>query len=646
MSELVLMITRAAVLTVAAAYLWREGKRHSLRRQAGWSFIVSGFSLLLFGLLWEILAYFSPPGGSCLGIPAGVEFFFKDIAGYLLGIILIAVGFLKWIPAVLALAESRRRLEENGAGLERAVTERTARLEELNLRLERELAGRRKLEKELVKFQAIADQAPYGIGIIDPAHRLVYVNRALAEMHGYPVEELMGKDVSVLHNPEQLPLVVELIDKLREEGASALREVWHVRRDGTVFPTLMAGSVIRDRNGEPDFLAATMIDITSRKEREEELVRLSGALAGLAEMVIITDVDHRIIYANPAAEKILGYSPSEIVGKDSRDFFEGIPGNPERLAEKMAEEAAGGTWEGELLNQRKDGRIIDVHLTMTVLRDGKGEKTGYVGITRDITERKQAEANLARAYRQLRDLKGQLIQAEKLSSLGLLAAGVAHELNSPLDGLMTMLRLSRKQNRPGSPEEERTTAMLAAAEHMARIVGDLTAFARRSEGEFQELDLNKVIDSTLSFSACHLAGRKITVIRDFAGGLEKIRGDRGQLQQVILNLVTNARDAMEPGGRLKIGTGNSPDRSEVILTVADSGAGIAPEDLERLFDPFFTTKPPGEGIGLGLSVAYGIIDGHGGAINVKSEPGRGTEFTIRLPAARDRKNGKTQDTAG
>ncbi|MDP8235985.1 MAG: PAS domain S-box protein [Candidatus Erginobacter occultus] len=643
MDECVLLITRAAVLAVAAAYLWRVGRRYSLRRQGGWSFIVSGFSLLLFGLLWEILAYFSPPGGSFLGIPAGVEFFFKDITGYLLGIILMAIGFLKWIPAVLTLADSRRRLEHNGAALEAAVAERTARLEELNLRLERELAERREMDKELGKFRAIADLAPYGVGIIDLDQQLVYVNRALAEMHGCPVKDLLGKDVSALHSPEQMDRVRKAIDKLRREGTAALNEILHLRRDGTVFPTLMAGSVIRGRDGEPAFLAATMIDISDRKERERELLRLSGALAGLAEMVIITDIAHRIIYANPAAEKILGYHPSEMAGRDSRDFFEGISGNPERLAEKMAVEAVGGTWEGELLNRRKDGRIIDVHLTMTVLRDGNGEKTGYVGITRDITERKQTEVNLAKAYRQLRDIKAQLIQAEKLSSLGLLAAGVAHELNSPLDGLMTMLRLSRKQADPESPEDERAAAMLAAAEHMARIVGDLTAFARRSEGDLQELDLNEVIDSTLSFSACQLAGREITVARDFARGLKKVRGDRGQLQQVILNLVTNARDAMTEGGRLEIKTENSPDRAAVELTVSDNGSGIAPENLERLFDPFFTTKGPGEGIGLGLSVAYGIIEGHGGEISVESEPGRGTVFTIRLTADRDGNNGKTQD---
>ncbi len=646
MNQLILLITRAVVMTVAVVYLWRAGRRHSLRRLPGWSFIVAGFSLLLFGLIWEIIAYFSPPAGTLPDIPSGLEFCFKDIAGYLLGIILMTVGFLKWIPAVIALADSRRRLEHSGAALEAAVAERTARLEEFNIRLERELARRREADKELGKFRAIADLAPYGVGIIDLDHRLVYLNRSLAEMHGYPEEELLGKDVSALHSPEQMPLVRKAIDQLRREGTAELNEIPHLRRDGTVFPTLMAGSVVRDGNGEPAFLAATMIDIAARKKREEELVRLSGALAGLSEMVIITDVTHRIIYANAAAEKILGYSPSEMAGRDSRDFFEGIPGNPERLAERMAEEAAGGTWEGELRNRRKDGRIIDVHLTVTLLRGENGATTGYVGITRDITERKQTEAALAQAYRQLRDIKAQLIQAEKLSSLGLLAAGVAHELNSPLDGLMTMLRLSRKQAAPESPENERAATMLAAAEHMARIVGDLTTFARRSEGDLQELDLNEVIDSTLSFSACQLAGQKITVTRDFARRLEKVRGDRGQLQQVILNLVTNARDAMTQGGRLMIKTENSPDRGAVLLSVTDNGSGIAPENLKRLFDPFFTTKPPGEGIGLGLSVAYGIIDGHGGEITAESEPGRGTKFIIRLPVAREKKNGQAQDTVG
>ncbi len=631
MDKLILMLTRTAIMAVAAVYLWMSGRRHYLRRQPGWSFIVSGFSLLLFGLLQEIFTCFSSPNGLFPGIPAGLEFFLRNIAGYLVGIILIAVGFLKWIPAVLTLSEIRRKLADEGAELERAMAERTARLEELNLRLERELLERREMERELKKFHSIADLAPYGVGIIGPAHRLIYLNQALAEMHGYPERELLGRDIFSLHHPEQIPEVLKLIDKLWEEGTSSIGEFRHSRRDGTSFPALIAGSAVRDQDGRPVFLAMTMIDLSDRKERERELVRLSSALTGLAEMVIITDIKHRIIYANPAAEKIIGYRPAELAGRDGREIFEGVPGNPDGLAKKIAQEAAGGVWEGEIRNRRKDGRLIDVYLTMTILRGEDGEISGYVGITRDITERKQAEINLARAYRQLRDLKGQLIQAEKLSSLGLLAAGVAHELNSPLDGLMTMLRLNRKQAPPESPESRRTTAMLTAAEHMARIVGDLTAFARRSEGKYGELDLNQVINSTLSFIDCQLTERGITTILNFADQLEPVRGDRGQLQQVILNLITNARDAVERGGRLEITTDNSPNRDAVILTVCDNGAGIDPEDLARLFDPFFTTKSPGKGIGLGLSVAYGIVESHGGEITVESEPGRGTKFTIRLP---------------
>jgi two-component system, NtrC family, sensor kinase len=519
--ELVLPATRAIVMAVAVVYLWRAGRDRYLRRQGGWGFIVSGFSLLLFGLLLEVAGGLPRP---ILSLPAGWEFFLESVVGYLLGMILMVTGFLKWIPSVRALAEAREKLEKDGDGLEKAIAERTAHLAELNLRLERELAERKTVEKELV--------------------------------------------------------------------------------------------------------------------------RLSGALAGLADMVIITDLGHRIIYANAAAEKILGYSPSEMIGRDSREFFEGIPGNPRQLGEKMAKEAVGGTWKGELLNRRKDGRMIDAHLTITVLPGEDGRKAGFVGITRDITEKKREAEKLARAYREMRDLKGQLIQAEKLSSLGLLAAGVAHELNSPLDGLMTLLRLSRNKAGPNSPEGARLETMLTAAEHMAKIVGDLSAFARRSREHFQELDLNDVIESTLSFSGCHLKERAINVSKNFDRRLEKVRGDRGQLQQVILNLITNARDAMGQGGRLEIRTENSPDRRAVMLTVSDNGHGIDPGHLGRLFDPFFTTKQPGEGIGLGLSVVYGIIESHRGEIHVESEPGGGAVFTIRLPAADGAKDDRPEDTAG
>ncbi len=775
MTAFILEIAFTFLMGVIVVFFWWVGKVKELYRQAGWWYIVAAFLLLFLGHLLAVCEYIPSVQNFLAGAPPFLGIFLEHLFGHLLAVLLLAIGMVKWIPSVVALNEARRKLQQSHDELEKKVEERTEYLEKINQRMKREIEERALIEGELRKFKTVCDRANYGVAISNLKEEIVYCNREFARMHGYLPEKVVGKNLSVFHNGEQAPSVKRLVEKIRREGGFSGEEVWHARKDGSVFPTLMTGAVIRDAGERPFLLAATAIDISSRKKREEEMVRLSSALAGLAEMVLITGLDHRIIYANPAAEKILGYAPEELVGRPASDIFEGIPGNPPHLDQVMEAEIVDGTWQGELLNRKKNGDLIDVHLTMTRLKNEKGSLIGYVGITRDITERikaekkiqeayriisrspaiaftwrnqpgwpiefvsenvknlfgytaeefmsgavaygdlifpddrervmeevstfsseagrdefthkpyriitrdgeprwlndwtyivrnergeithykgivedisekRRAEEEIKTAYRELKGLKSQLIQAEKLSAIGLLAAGVAHELNSPLDGLMTLLRLNKKQSPEGSPAREQLAAMLNAAEHMAAIIRDLTSFARESTADFSEVDLNQVIESTLSFSGYQVMGRGISMTRKFSDDLLKINGDRGQLQQVVLNLLTNARDALIEGGVIRITTGNSPDNRSVIMEFHDSGVGIPKENLAKLFDPFFTTKKPGEGIGLGLSVVYGIVEDHGGEIVVKSKPGQGTTFTVRFPAGGREEDGPAQDNAG
>ncbi|GBE04577.1 sensor protein ZraS [bacterium BMS3Abin10] len=275
---------------------------------------------------------------------------------------------------------------------------------------------------------------------------------------------------------------------------------------------------------------------------------------------------------------------------------------------------------------------------------------GIVGMNIDITGRKEAEEELRKAKeeieawnrelekrvkektRELKEFQARLIQAEKLSAMGQVAAGLAHEFNSPIAGLLPLLQKYKKTAKPGSDSFRDMTLMLDATEHMARIVRDFGSFAGKPSERRFELDLENVFESTLSFISSRLEQKGIQLVREYKDGLPRVMGNKTELQQVILNILMNAYDAMSDDGRLVVRTGVSRDKKEVIMEFIDNGVGIPGENLKRVFDPFFTTKEPGKGVGLGLSISYGIIKNHGGNIVVESGNRKGATFRVFLPA--------------
>jgi len=241
---------------------------------------------------------------------------------------------------------------------------------------------------------------------------------------------------------------------------------------------------------------------------------------------------------------------------------------------------------------------------------------------------------LAGIFNQMtRDLKSsqeELVQAEKLSAIGFLAAGVAHELNNPLTGILNLLGIFRDELDPQTQKHEDVLNMIKAAEHMAKVINDLTSFARQTKDEFSAVDINDIVEATLSFSNCQLAKNKVKLIKDYGAGLQ-VWADKSRLQQVVLNMLANACDAMPEGGSFTIRTRLSEQGDDVIIEFIDTGMGIKKEDVAKIFTPFFTTKLRGKGTGLGLAVSYGIIKKHNGDITVTSEPGKGTAFKVVLP---------------
>jgi len=262
----------------------------------------------------------------------------------------------------------------------------------------------------------------------------------------------------------------------------------------------------------------------------------------------------------------------------------------------------------------------------------------HIGVAVDNTN---MHKNMKEAYQDLKAVQEQIVWTEKLASLGKLAATIAHEINNPLAGVLNYIRLIIKQlsrNRFSQDKLEDISRYLAIMEsetaRCGEIVKDLLAFSRRTKITMESNSIESIVDRTLSLISHELEIRELQLKKDIAPNLPKIKCDFKQIQQVLLNLVYNAIEAMQSGGTLTI-TANRADGAEPFLEigVSDTGCGISKKDMENIFEPFFTTKAEGKGVGLGLSVVYGIIAGHHGTLSVESEPGKGSTFTVRLPCA-------------
>jgi PAS domain S-box-containing protein len=509
---------------------------------------------------------------------------------------------------------------------------------------------RERLERELRKIKTVTDAANFGIAVADLEGNIDYINDYFAQAHGYKPEELIGKNLTIFHSDEQLPDVARINQGLIATGSYGPLEVWHIHRDGTDFPTMMSGVVIKDAEGIPLYMAATAIDITERKRAKEKLAESEDRFRAMAEFTSdwIWEVDENAgyTYASPKVEDLLGYSPDEILGKTPFDLMP--PDEAERIAKEFGLAAEARTPFADLVNTNlhKDGHPVVLETSGVPIFDAAGTFRGYRGIDRDITERKAAEA--------------QLIRYEKMAALGQLLAGVAHEINNPVNfiyGNMSLIdeactdmqKLTEELVGPAiSPAlREKLEGALGTpdlaeffndlkvvvrdcnegARRVKQIVQSLRSFAHPERGRRVSTDVCEGLDNTLTLLA-HELGESIRVERHF-GEMPAVIADPAQFNQVFLNLLLNAAQAIEGKGIVRIETEHDGD--DVVIRITDTGCGIPSALQERIFEPFFTTKEIGRGTGLGLSICYSIVEAHGGTIDVESEPGRGSTFTVRLP---------------
>jgi two-component system, NtrC family, sensor kinase len=316
---------------------------------------------------------------------------------------------------------------------------------------------------------------------------------------------------------------------------------------------------------------------------------------------------------NTRMEQLFGVTRVEAVGRKLDSLL------PAELATEILtrsqEEQVTGIYKQRLQHQ---GKLLTMNVSITPLVSKTGERIGRLLLFDDVTQREHMEE--------------QMSQTEKLTSLGLLAAGVAHEVNTPLAVISNYIQMLAKQMPEEDPRHSIIEKIVKQTFRASEIVNNLLNFSRTGPGEVANVDVNKVVEETLSLVAHPMKTSQIQVVKNLGDALPSVRGSANKLQQVFLNLFLNARDAMPGGGMLEVKT--LAHNGSVEIEIVDTGAGIPREHIHKIFDPFFTTKATGRGTGLGLSVSYGIIKEHAGKIDVRSTPGKGTSFHVEFPAVR------------
>ncbi len=414
-----------------------------------------------------------------------------------------------------------------------------------------------------------------------------------------------------------------------EDGAPLSFDYRIVRPDGTVRIVHEEGEVIRDEAGDPVRMVGTVQDITERVAAEEERARLLLAVEQTADSIMVTEPDGTIAYANPSFARLYGYGPEEIVGRNAEILKSGRH-DPGFWSELWASVAAGQTWTGPIVNRRRDGMFVEVEKVISAIHDAEGRLTGYIQTDRDVTRERVLEA--------------QLRQAQKMEAIGQLAGGIAHDFNNILTAIRGFGELVRR-GLPPDDEQNRADIeeVIANADRAAELTRQLLAFSRRQVLSPRVVEPAAVVDGIAPMLR-RLIGERIELVTSAESAASRVKVDPSQLEQVIVNLAINARDAMPDGGTLTIETSAVELDAEdarihpevacgpyVLLAVSDTGIGMDPETQAHAFEPFFTTKAPGEGTGLGLATVYGFVKQSGGYIYVDSEPGHGTSFKVYLP---------------
>jgi PAS domain S-box-containing protein len=485
--------------------------------------------------------------------------------------------------------------------------------------------------------QSIVD---YAIYMLDPDGCVTSWNAGAERIKGYQTDEIIGEHFSKFYTPEDRDagMPQKVLDTARREGKFE-GEGWRVRKDGSRFWASVVVDRIQNDKGELLGFAKITRDMTGKRKAQQELLEAERRFRLLVEgvtdySIFMLDPEGRVTNWNAGAQRIKGYAAEEIVGQHFSRFYtpeELEAGTPKRALETARE---AGRYEAEGWRVRKDGTRFWASVVIDAIKDEKGKLIGFAKITRDMTEKREAQLRL-------QESREQLFRSQKMEALGQLTGGLAHDFNNLLTAILGACDLALRNVN----DEDRLKRMLDgirnSAQRGASITKQLLAFARAQQLEIKTVDLKAFLSDVTTLIRPSVRSN-IDLVTEISDHVWNIDADAGALELALLNLAFNARDAMPEGGRLKITAINEllkgkPEglRGEfVALRVADNGEGMSAEVMERVFEPFFTTKTYGEGTGLGLSQVFGFAKQIGGAVTVESEPGQGSTFTIYLPASK------------
>ena len=506
----------------------------------------------------------------------------------------------------------------------------------------RDISRRVEAEK---KIELLAEMTQEGILMADEKQRVIFANSRMAEIAGLPKEEIVGTSVAELLSSQHEQMMSDLLREPYNESQEHLRFCSTLESDFSLqdsyrsFETCMATSQV----GKDTITYLYLRDLTERIEIERELRKANSFLNNIIQSsvdgIVVVDTRGNVLIFNEGAERILGYNAAEVVGHSEvlLKFYD------LDLAREMMRRMRSNQYgpPGQLNPipisfTSKSGEEVPVNFTAAIIEEG-GQEIGSVGIFTDLREHERMRRELddlrenERMRRELEETQKQLVQAEKIASLGRLAAGVAHEINNPLAGVLIYADILMKELKGKEQLRKDLEEIISQTLRCKQIVARLLEFSRQSLDERVLFDINEIIGHCVELLQHQSLFHNVEIIQELESDLPHILGNPGELEQVFTNLMLNATDAMEGKGRITIGSASEQKTKQVILTFSDTGPGISPEVKEKIFEPFFTTKPVGVGTGLGLSIVYGVIQRHGGSIEVSPTPDTGTTFIIRLP---------------
>lgn len=482
-------------------------------------------------------------------------------------------------------------------------------------RKQAEEALRQSEEKLRLMFESLSE----GIVVIDLNAKILQLNEAKLRMHGYSNKaELIGRSALDFAAERDRVRAWNNLMKVLQEGYRGSVEYNFLTKDGREFPAEVSAAVLKDTSGQPIGFINISQDITERKQAEEEIKKAAEewrtTFDSITDLVSIHSRDFKLVRVNKAFAERLKKTPEELIGRKCYEVIHGtdkpVPWCPHLKALETK-----GTATADI-NEHYLGMYIEV--TASPILNKQGEVSASIHVIRDVTERKRMEE--------------QLILTDRLASIGELVSGIAHELNNPLTSVIGFSELIlERQNLPADISEDLKT-INKEAQRTAGIVRNLLTFARKHAPVKQMVDINSIVESVLSLRAYEHRINNIQVNTHLAVDLPQVVADGFQLQQVFMNIVTNAEYFMiETHGRGTLTVITEHVGGIVRISVADDGCGIAPNNLRNIFDPFFTTKEVGKGTGLGLSICHGIMTGLGGRIYAESELGKGATFIVELP---------------